>query len=297
MPTSEAALLWQDLLTQATGQPFRIHQQVPLGGGCINQAARLVGDDGRVFFVKFNTPDQAPIFAAEARGLQALQQASGLRVPEVIAQGSDAEQACLLLEFIDFQPLGASAGRFGELLAEQHACIADDFGWDADNWIGETPQPNTRRATWVDFWRDQRLGHQLQLARARGCSSALLDELEQLQALIPAFFTDYQPLPSLVHGDLWSGNWAADAQGRPAVFDPAVYYGDREVDLAMTELFGGLGEAFYASYQSVWPLDAGYSVRKRLYNLYHLLNHLHLFGGGYAHQAQDCVRWLLAQVR
>jgi fructosamine-3-kinase len=297
MNNQEAYFLWQDLLTQATGQAFNVKQVQPLGGGCINQAAQLVGDDGRVFFVKFNTPDQAPVFGAEARGLKALQQASGLRVPDVVVSGSDANQSCLLLEFIEFQPLsGGAAGRFGELLAEQHASRADQFGWQENNWIGETPQPNGWSSSWVDFWREQRLGYQIKLAEARGCSSALVDDLQKLQAALPAFFSDYQPRPSLVHGDLWSGNWAADEQGRPVIFDPAVYYGDREVDLAMTELFGGAGEDFYAAYQAAWPLDAGYPVRKQLYNLYHLLNHFNLFGGGYAQQAHQTARRLLAEV-
>ncbi|WP_404419253.1 fructosamine kinase family protein [Marinospirillum sp.] len=295
MADHNAYCLWQDLLTQATGQRFVVQQVQPLGGGCINQAAKLLGRDGRVFFVKSNNADQAPVLAAEARALQALQQASGLRVPEVMAWGSDEDQACLLLEALDLQPLKA-AGQFGELLAEQHATQSEAFGWHEDNWIGETPQPNRWRSGWVNFWREERLGYQMKRAVANKAPTALLTDLEKLQDVLPAFFSTYQPVPSLVHGDLWSGNWAADEQGRPVVFDPAVYYGDREVDLAMTELFGGPGEAFYAAYESVWPLDAGYPLRKQLYNLYHLLNHFNMFGGGYDRQAHQTVRRLLAEV-
>jgi fructosamine-3-kinase len=166
-----------------------------------------------------------------------------------------------------------------------------------DNTIGSTPQKNTPRQDWVAFWREQRLGYQLQLAARQGHGGALQRQGEQLLEYLPDFFTDHRPQASLLHGDLWSGNYSIDSQGQPVIFDPAVYFGDREADLAMTELFGGFGAEFYAAYNSSWPLEPGYAVRKTLYNLYHILNHLNLFGGGYLSQAQRMIQHLLAEVR
>ena len=149
----------------------------------------------------------------------------------------------------------------------------------------------------MEFYRRERLGFQLALAAQHGYRGQLQALGEQLLALLPAFFSTYRPVASLLHGDLWGGNHAATADGEPVIFDPAVYYGDREADLAMTELFGGFGEGFYRAYRVAWPLDPGYPVRKHLYNLYHVLNHLNLFGGGYATQAERLMRGLLAEVR
>ena len=177
-----------------------------------------------------------------------------------------------------------------------HRVCARAFGWDRDNTIGSTPQVNTADADWVSFLREQRLRYQLDLARANGADAGLLDGGERLLDALPRFFDSYYPHPSLLHGDLWGGNWSADAEGQPVIFDPAVYYGDREADLAMTELFGGFDDRFYHSYRQAWPLDAGYNSRKVLYNLYHVLNHYNLFGGGYARQAQGMIETLLAEL-
>lgn len=166
---------------------------------------------------------------------------------------------------------------------------ANQFGFAQDNFIGTTRQPNARKADWIDFWREQRLGFQLQLAAKDGHGGQLQSLGEKLLDALPAFFAGYTPLPSLLHGDLWSGNHAFLPDGTPAVFDPAVYYGDRECDLAMTELFGGYPADFYAAYRAAWPLDAGYARRRDLYNL----NHANLFGGGYVRQAEQMMRVLL----
>jgi fructosamine-3-kinase len=149
---------------------------------------------------------------------------------------------------------------------------------------------------WIDFWRERRLGFQLDLAARNGLRGALQTQGRQLMDALPALFAHYRPAPSLLHGDLWGGNWGADAAGNPVIFDPAVYFGDREADLAMTELFGGFSRAFYDAYDAAYPLDKGYETRKTLYSLYHVLNHFNLFGGGYGGQAQRMIQQLLAQV-
>ena len=173
-----------------------------------------------------------------------------------------------------------------------HRHTAERFGWERDNTIGATHQANAWREDWITFWREQRLGFQLELVGRHGYTGLQRHGerlLDRFQVLI-----DHDPLPSLLHGDLWGGNISYDNTGEPVIFDPAVYYGDHKADLAMTELFGGFGSDFYAAYRAAWPLDAGYPTRKMLYNLYHILNHTNLFGGGYAGQAQGMIERLLA---
>ena len=191
----------------------------------------------------------------------------------------------------------ASGARLGEQLASMHRTLGAGFGWMRDNTIGSTPQINTQESDWIVFWRDHRLGFQLTLAAHDGHTGELQRQGERLLQRLPSFFSDYRPLPSLLHGDLWGGNAAATAAGEPVIFDPAVYYGDREADIAMTELFGNFPPAFYAAYRATWPLDTGYAQRRDLYNLYHVLNHLNLFGAGYLRQAQSMIAKLLALVR
>ncbi len=167
------------------------------------------------------------------------------------------------------------------------------FGFAHNNFIGATSQPNAWTTDWPTFWCEQRLGFQLDLAARNGYGGELQKMGQQLMQRLPEFFVGYHPVPSLLHGDLWGGNHSYTADGTPVLFDPAPYYGDREADLAMTELFGGFDQSFYAAYHTVWPLDAGYATRKILYNLYHILNHANLFGGGYARQAEGMMRRLL----
>jgi protein-ribulosamine 3-kinase len=271
-------------------------------GGDINRAWRLALTDPHgattLFFVKQNQAARTEMFAAEAEGLAELAHNSTLRIPQVIAQGIIGASAYLVLEHIQLergQP--ATAIQLGHGLAAQHRLTAKRFGWQRDNTLGSTVQPNPWTTEWVEFYRDQRLGFQLRLAQRNGAASTLLRAGEQLQEALPHFFTDYTPQPSLLHGDLWGGNWGADENGVPVLFDPAVYYGDREADLAMTELFGGFPSDFYAAYNEAFPLDPGYRQRKDLYNLYHILNHFNLFGGGYADQALRMTERLLAAVR
>ncbi len=280
-----------EALGHATGQTFLPEARVAAGGGCINQAFLLTGRDGRRFFIKHNAASQLPMFEAEADGLAALAATGALTVPAPIAWGVAGGQAWLALEALTLSGSGDAAA-LGRGLAALHRCTGTRFGWHRDNVIGATPQPNTPRADWIEFWRRERLGHQLALARQDGASRRLLDKGERLMADLPAFFKDYTPVPSLIHGDLWGGNHAYQ-DGCPVIFDPAVYHGDREADLAMTELFGGYPPRFYQAYREAWPVHPGYSLRRSLYNLYHVLNHHHLFGGGYAAQAEQMMDGLL----
>jgi protein-ribulosamine 3-kinase len=279
----------------ASSPGFRIEQRTSVGGGCINPAWCIVGRGGR-YFVKTNDAARAAMFEAEAAGLTELGRARAVRVPQPICYGADAEATWLVLEHIDLHSRnGESDAVLGAQLAQLHRCTGNRYGWFRDNTIGSTPQHNEQADDWPAFWREKRLGVQLALARGNGHTAKLQAEGERLLDALPQFFTTYRPAPSLLHGDLWAGNAAADEHGRPVIFDPAVYYGDREADIAMTELFDGYSLSFYAAYRDAYPLDAGYAVRKDLYNLYHVLNHLNLFGRGYLRQAEAMIGRLLSQ--
>jgi protein-ribulosamine 3-kinase len=223
------------------------------------------------------------MYAAEAEGLRALR-AAGTRAPEPFEHGVRDGKAFIEMERLE---LGGRADwpAMGRMLAALHRNTSDRFGWKSDNWIGLSPQKNGLSDDWAAFYRSCRLIPQLERA-------GLLKESEFLLKNLDSFFVDYQPLPSLLHGDLWGGNAGFTAEG-PVIFDPAVYYGDREADLAMTELFGGFPREFYAAYNEAFPLPAEYEKRKHLYNLYHLLNHLNLFGGGYYAQVKATLGLLL----
>lgn len=292
--------MWDEMaerIAAATGKSFRAKKTAAVGGGCINAAYRLEGEAG-VFFVKTNGADKAAMFEAEAAGLDEILGSKTLRAPKPVAHGVSGDTAWLALEYIEMGN-GASGGlrALGEKLAALHRVTRDEFGWDRDNTIGSTPQVNTREKDWVSFYHSHRLEYQLRLAAAQGHRGGFQRKAERLLSDLELFFRDYRPVASLLHGDLWGGNFGFDTGGNPVVFDPAVYYGDREADLAMTELFGGFGADFYAAYREAWPLDGGYAVRKNLYNLYHVLNHLNLFGGGYRSQAEGIIERLLAEIR
>ncbi|HUV21960.1 MAG TPA: fructosamine kinase family protein [Gammaproteobacteria bacterium] len=275
-------------------QPLGHVQATPLGGGDINRAFRLDCGAAR-FFVKLNEAGREAMFVAEREGLEAIQRSRTIRVPEVYLSGSVGEHACIVMEYIDLDgPLDPD--RLAQALAAMHGCRQQRFGFHTDNTIGSTAQINSWNTDWVEFWREHRLGFQLQLARRNGLDTLLIDRGLQLADSLGQFFTNYQPQPSLLHGDLWSGNQGADAAGNPVIYDPACYYGDHEADLAMMELFGSPGARFFDAYREHFPIDSGYSERRDLYNLYHLLNHANLFGGGYASQAQQVIERLLAQL-
>ena len=250
----------------------------PVSGGCIHRCYRATLF-GRAVFLKVNDARLADAFAAEADGLAALR-AAGCTAPEPLAHGTAGDSAFLLMEFLSLSGSGDFAA-LGTMLAAMHRRQAQRFGWARDNFIGSTLQENAWCESWAQFWRERRLGPQLALAKRKGYDLDA-DDIRQL-------LEGHSPAPSLLHGDLWSGNAGFLAGGAPVLFDPAVYYGDREADLAMTELFGGFPREFYSAYG---PLPAGYQQRKHLYNLYHLLNHLNLFGGGYLGQVKATLRLL-----
>ncbi|SCZ67056.1 fructosamine kinase family protein [Thiohalomonas denitrificans] len=290
--------MWDAIAQQigeATSEPFAVDSTRNLGGGCINSVYWVSGG-GRSFFVKSNDASLAWMFEAEAEGLEAMAATGTIRVPRPVCWGSAGGQAYLVLEHLE---MGGSVPpeRFGRELAAMHRSCADRFGWHRDNTIGSTAQPNGWMDDWIRFWRDRRLGFQLELAARNGAAKSLVSRGEELMECFPALFDRYTPVPSLLHGDLWGGNWASTSAGDPVIFDPATYYGDREADLAMTELFGGPGARFYDAYNAAWPVDEGYGVRRTLYNLYHILNHFNLFGGGYAAQADRMVGRLLSELR
>jgi fructosamine-3-kinase len=214
----------------------------------------------------------------------------------VIARGATQDDAFLALEWIERGSADErTERRLGEGLALLHRVTAARFGFANDNFIGATPQPNDWDSDWARFFAERRLRPQLALAARNGLGRPLEQAGERLLAAVPALLAGHTPAPSLLHGDLWGGNWFADETGRPVVFDPAVYYGDAEADLAMSRLFGGFGAEFYRAYAAAAPLTAGAERRTELYNLYHVLNHANLFGGGYAAQAHESIARLLAQ--
>jgi len=286
---------WKQIATaisNATQIRFELAHAEPVSGGCINQCWRIDDGNGNRFFVKLNDVDKLKMFVAESAGLRLLASTQTIRVPEVITHGTTNQNAFLVLEYLDLRSHG-NIRLLGEQLAALHHCHANQFGFDQSNTLGETLQRNEWTSDWIVFWREQRLGFQLDLAASKGYGGNIEKMGQQLLDRLPEFFENYTPKPSLLHGDLWGGNHACTANGEPVIFDPAPYYGDREADIAMTELFGGFGQEFYSSYSASWELDAGYAKRKILYNLYHILNHASLFGGGYVRQAEGMMRTLL----
>ena len=282
-------------ISSATGSAFNADRNQHAGGGSINQTMKI--SDGRTsYFVKLNRPELLPMFEAEAAGLEELAQ-SEFVIPDVICSGKNSQTAWLVLQSLQLG--GSNQQSFetaGETFANMHRIQSERFGWSMDNTIGSTPQVNNWTTNWSEFWKKHRFGYQIKLATENGYSRRLIDQASRLSDECHQFFT-HNPFPSLLHGDLWSGNMSFDEKGQPAIYDPAVYYGDREADLAMTELFGGFNHSFYDAYNQAFALDAGYPVRKRLYNLYHILNHMNLFGGGYERQALSMTESLLSEIR
>lgn len=268
-----------------------------IGGGSISNAWLLEGNEFRCF-VKTNGRDFAPNFAAEAAGLAALNACAVPRTPTFVCAGSTGEHAFIALEYLPLKPLDrASGGLLGTQLAEMHRTTGATFGWPTDNFIGATPQRNASQQSWPHFFANQRLLPQIELAARNGMDRKLCTTGQAVAANIGGLFIDYKPRPSLLHGDLWSGNAATTTDGAPAIFDPACYHGDRETDLAMAELFGGFPESFYAAYRAAWSLEPGYETRKELYNLYHVLNHFNLFGASYLGQARRMIEHLNVELR
>lgn len=292
--------VWRSIsaaVSTSTNRSFALAHVRPVSGGCINDTT-VISDGNASFFVKLNVAKHAAMFEAEADGLRELSRAKALRVPSPICLGSDDRHAWLVLEYLGDVKSRASSdwSRAGRELATMHRSRQKQYGWHRDNTIGSTPQVNQYSDDWIEFLRRRRIGYQLDLAARNGHRGQLQVRGRRLLDRLPALFTDYAPDASLLHGDLWSGNIGFAENGEPVVFDPAVYYGDRETDVAMTELFGGFADDFYRGYEEVWPLDRGYRIRKHVYNLYHLLNHLNLFGAGYLPGCKSLIDAVSAQL-
>jgi fructosamine-3-kinase len=296
--------MWKQIashISQAIGEEFHINNRRSVSGGCINQGYAVSSDTG-TYFVKLNRASQVQMFEAEALGLKQMFATRTIQVPKPICFGTVADSGYIVLEWLELN--GGSTTKsweeMGRQLAAMHRANPPQpphskgqsqqwFGWEQNNTIGSTPQINNWTSNWVEFFTEYRLGYQFQLARRRGGN---FPQQERLMAVVPKLL-NHRPQPSLVHGDLWGGNAAVTQSGEPVIFDPATYVGDREVDMAMTELFGGFPTAFYRGYNEEWPLDSGYKQRKTLYNLYHILNHFNLFGGGYGSQANRMIEQIL----
>ena len=317
--------MWQEIaqsISQTTGQEFAIANTRSVSGGCINQGYQVFGNKTN-YFVKINDASQVEMFAAEALGLQQMYATGTITVPQPVCWGTAGNSSYIVLQWLDLAGGNEQSWtEMGRQLAAMHRqgtsdrfltqslrdataspVVEDDdlrlrlcgetpktalrrFGWDRNNTIGSTPQVNTWMDNWADFFAQQRIGYQLKLANRRGGNFA---DAGRIVDAVRDRLADRKPIASLLHGDLWSGNAAIAADGSPVILDPATYYGDRETDLAMTELFGGFKNAFYRGYNEAWQLDSGYQQRKSIYNLYHVLNHFNLFGGGYASQAQRII--------
>src|SRR4028118_455773 len=318
-------------ISETTGETFFLDNRHSVSGGCINQGYSI-SSSSRAYFAKINQASQIAMFEAEALGLQQIRATQTIRVPEPICWGTEGNSAYIVLEWLDLGSRGGERAweEMGRQLAAMHkypppnppllrggeernstllrggeepnstllrggeepnsTLLGGVFGWDINNTIGSTVQINNWTANWAEFWAEHRIGYQLKLAKRRG---GHFPQGERLLEMIPELLAGYEPQPSLVHGDLWGGNAGVTSAGEPVIFDPATYFGDREVDIAMTELFGGFPALFYRGYNQVWPLDGGYERRKSLYNLYHILNHFNLFGGSYESQANQMINRVL----
>lgn len=286
--------MWRQIsqaISQATEMQFAIADTSSISGGCISQCYKIVGN-GREYFVKLNQANQVEMFAAEALGLTQMSATQTITIPQPICWGTADNSSYIVLQWLD---LGSGNSQswveMGRQLAQMHRKgTREHFGWERNNTIGSTPQINPWTDNWSDFFAEHRIGYQLKLAKRRGGS---FPDTNKVVNAIRNKLADRQPQPSLVHGDLWSGNAAITTDGTPIILDPATYYGDRETDIAMTELFGGFPAAFYRGYNETWQLDSGYQQRKSIYNLYHILNHFNFFGGGYGNQAQRIINGII----
>ena len=281
---------WHDIANEIANRHavvFDPNQVTSVVGGDIAGAYRCRGKPND-YFVKLLVQDELTVLTAEAEGMAALADAGAVRTPAVFGVGVSKPWAYLVMEWIDFGTRTSRVQqRLGTGLAALHRTTHDDHGWPRPNFIGANPQINQPEASWADFYWHCRLLPQLTMAESRGFAAVsargkrLAEHCDRL--------LQHRPVASLLHGDLWGGNWAADAAEQPVIFDPAVYFGDRETDLAMTRLFGGFGPRFYAAYEAAWPLPDRWENRLPLYQLYHVLNHLNLFGGGYLAQAMALI--------
>lgn len=282
-----------ETLQEITGIRAESCVATTVGGSSFSRTFRVPSSEG-LLFLKLGDRGMYEQYTAEVDGLQALSACDAVTVPGVVSHGTGESTAFLFLEWLELGSRAEAAeSRLGSALASQHRDLGESFGWRHNNFIGAMPQPNTQNDDWLGFWRDTRLGYQIDRAVERGLPAADQEACAQVVDGLDNLFGAQQVAPSLLHGDLWSGNWGALETNTPCLFDPAVYYGDREADLAMTRLFGGFGSAFYDAYQAEWPLPEGWESRVDLYNLYHLLNHFNLFGSGYLGQVRTSLARLI----
>ena len=282
--------------TKSLGRPVQLTPTTGGGysGGGGASTSAVEDQEGNKYFVKAASGGQ-DMLRAEYLGVKAMSEANAIRVPTPIAYGTEGNRAFAIFEYLNFGGSG-SQYELGQQLARMHRKISDQgFGFEVDNTIGATFQPNLPwMPDWADFWDEKRLGHMLKLTNDVGFAP---DKIAKLRAKTRELLS-HNPVPSLVHGDLWGGNkgFCKEADGTvvPVIFDPATYYGDREVDVAMTHVFGGFSSDFYKGYEDEWPLPAGHEQRRTVYNLYHILNHDVLFGGGYAGQARRMIDQILS---
>ncbi|GGF70229.1 fructosamine kinase family protein [Alteromonas lipolytica] len=294
--------MWQfisEQISEHSGHLFVCQNRQPVPGGDTHQCA-VIRDDSRRYFVKYrqiNSPLNTEL-DAEADGLKALAVSACIHTPKVICHGVVEENhkhyEYLVLQYLKLsQTVNEDWHTCGKKIAHLHKTTAGEFyGWPRDNFIGRSPQINTTTSCWATFFAESRIGVMLEQLAHEG---HVWCNIDVCTTQIYQFLKPHQPQPSLLHGDLWSGNVGFSHQ-QPVVFDPAVYYGDRETDIAMTELFGRLPEAFYQGYNAIWPLHEDYPQRRKLYQLYHILNHAVLFGGHYLQAAQDDIIQLNQQL-
>lgn len=281
----------RDLLEKVYVQPIEIENTLSVSGGCINETLLLSLSNGERVFVKHNNQPPPDFFRREAEGLRLLGRAQGPRVPKVLGLPNQPNPRFLILEYVDEGSAGGDFyERFARALAGLHHMSHEFYGLDHDNFIGSTVQKNKPETDPIVFFREHRLRFQQRLARERGLLPSNVDHrLDRLCDKLNLLLKVDGERPALLHGDLWSGNYFADSNGEPCIFDPAAYFGLREADLAMTELFGRLPQRFYDAYHEAFPLNPGYEDRKKIYNLYHLLNHVNLFGSSYLSSVKSVV--------
>ncbi|MBF9000515.1 fructosamine kinase family protein [Vibrio nitrifigilis] len=267
---------------------YNIQEKRRISGGDISQSY-MISDGRERYFVKTNEREFLPHYLAEEASLKLLKETRTVFVPEVVLTGQSKQHSFIILNYLPTHSLEDThySREFGIQLAHLHKWGEQkQFGFDEDNYIGTTIQPNAWTNKWSVFFAEQRIGWMLQLLKEKGLE---LVDIPTFVSLVQEKLSHHDPRPSLLHGDLWSGN-AGQCDFGPVCYDPASYWGDRECDLAMTELFGGFHTTFYEGYESVWPLDNGYYQRKDIYNLYHLLNHYHLFGGQYLTEVETLIK-------
>ncbi|CCH68107.1 Fructosamine kinase family protein, At3g61080 homolog [Richelia intracellularis HH01] len=288
--------MWNSIdthISRVTGNRFQSEQKCLVDGGSVNESY-IVNNDKQTYFIKVNQASQIAMFEAEALGLQQISDTGAIRTPKPLCTGISADCCYIVMEYLSMgNRKSRSFMEMGRNLAKMHKKVnisQKGFGWYMQNTIGSTPQINTWTDNWGEFYAQNRLGYQFRLGIKRGGD---FPQAEELIAKTPKLLGDYKPQPSLIHGDLWIGNTGFTIDGEPVVFDPATYYGDREVDIAMTELFGGFPCDFYQGYNEVFMLDSGYKNRRILYGLYHIINHFNLFGGGYESQVNRMIRQII----